>query len=129
MARAGGQSAVAGFSFQAWAIARAIVEVYQGNFDSVRAEAPPHADFGEAGIVRVAVDDYVIQHAGKRTYNQAKSNAPGGGTWTLSKLLPQEILQKFKKQLEDDSSSECCLVTSSDCPLLGEIADRARDAH
>jgi len=128
MARAGGQSAVAGFSFQAWAIARAIVEVYQGNFDSVRAEAPPHADFGEARIFRVAVDDYVIQHAGKRIYHQAKSNAPGGGTWTLNKLWQAEILQKFKKQLEDDSSSECCLVTPSDCPLLGEVADRARDA-
>jgi len=89
---------------------------------------PPHADFGEAGIVRVAVDDYVIQHAGKRIYHQAKSNAPGGGTWTPNKLCNEEILQDFVKQLEADSASECCLVTSSDCPLLGEVADRARDA-
>lgn len=128
MARAGGQSAVAGFSFQAWAIARAIVEVYQGNFDSVRAEVPPHADFGEAGIIRVDVDDYVIQHAGKRIYHQAKSTAPGGGTWTPHKLWKEEILRDFVKQLEADSSSECCLVTSSDCPLLSKVADRARDA-
>jgi hypothetical protein len=128
MTRVGGQSAVAGFSFQAWAIARAIVEVYQGNFDSVRAEVPPHADLSEAEIVRVIVDDYVIQHAGKRIYHQAKSNAPGGGAWTLGKLWRQEILQKFIKQLEADPSSECRLVTPSDCPLFGEVANRARKA-
>jgi hypothetical protein len=128
MARAGGQSAVAGFSFQAWAIARAMVEVYQGNFDSVRAEVPPRADFGEAGIFRVDVDDYVIQHTDKRIYHQAKSTAPGGGAWTLIKLWNEEILQDFVEQLKADPSSECCLVTSSDCPLLGEVANRARDA-
>lgn len=128
MVRAGGQSAVAGFSFQAWAIARNIVEVYQGNLDSVRAEVPPRADFGEAGIIGVEVDDYVIQHAGKRVYHQSKSVAPGGGTWTPQKLWKEEILQDFVKQVEADLSSECCLVTSSDCPLLGKVADRARDA-
>lgn len=128
MARVGGQIAVAGFSFQAWAIARAIVDVYRGNFDFVRAEVPPHADFGQAGIIPIGVDDYVIHHAKTRIYHQAKSNAPGSGPWTPNKLWKEEILQDFVKQLEADSASECCLVTSSDCPLLGEVADRARDA-
>jgi hypothetical protein len=109
MARVGGQSAIAGFSFQAWAIARAIVEVYQGNFDFVRTEVPPHADLSEAKIVRVAVDDYVVKHAGKHIYHQAKSKPPGGVTWTPNKLWREEILQDFVKQLEADSASECCL--------------------
>ncbi len=128
MARAGGQSAISGFSFQAWAIARAFVDVYQGTIDFVRAETPPRTDFGPAGIIRVTVDDYVIQRAKTRIYHQAKSNPPGGGTWTLNKLQTEEILQDFIEQLGSDSSSECCLVTSSDCPLLGEVANRARNS-
>jgi hypothetical protein len=128
MTRTGGPSTAAGISFQALAIARAIVDVYLGKYQSVRAEVPLQADFGQAGIIPVSVDDYVIQYDARRIYHQAKTNAPGGGTWTPIKLCQEEILQKFKKQSEDDSSSECCLVTSSDCPLLGEIANRVRAA-
>jgi hypothetical protein len=128
MTRAGGPSTVAGITFQAFAIARSILDVYLDKYDSIRAEVPPHADVGQAGIVPVCVDDYVIQHGETRIYHQAKSKAPRGGTWTIDKLGQEEILQKFIKQLKADPSSECHLVTASDCQLLGEIADRAREA-
>ena len=48
MPRAGGQSTATGVSFQGLAIARAIVDVYQGQADFVRPEAPPLADFGQS---------------------------------------------------------------------------------
>jgi len=126
--RAGGQSTATGVFFQALAIARAIVDAYQNKIDFVRAEVPPHTDFGQSDLIRVGVDDFVIQRAGVRVYHQAKSNAPSGGSWTLNKLWREEILQKFMKQLADDPGSECCLVTPSDCTLLGEVASRARAA-
>ena len=88
MARAGGQSTAAGVSFQALAIARAIIDVYQRKTDFVRPEVPPRADFGQAELTRVEVDDYVIQYAGVRVYHQAKSNAPGGGWKSASKAGP-----------------------------------------
>jgi hypothetical protein len=114
MTRAGGPSTVAGITFQAFAIARSILDVYLDKYDSIRAEVPPHADVGQAGIVPVCVDDYVIQHGETRIYHQAKSKAPRGGTWTIDKLGQEEILQKFIKQLKADPSSECHLVTASD---------------
>jgi len=128
MARAGGQSTAAGVSFQALAVARAIIDAYQGRIESVRAEVPPNADFGRENLISVDVDDFVTQQTRISIYHQAKSNAPGDGKWTVNKLWREEILQKFKKQLAADPTSECCLVTPSDCPLLGKIAGAARDA-
>ena len=128
MARAGGPSTAAGVSFQALAIARAIIDVYQGRAKLVRAEVPPNADFGAGQLIAVAVDDFVVERDGVRVYHQAKSNAPGGGSWTVSKLWREEIIQKFAAQVDADQSAECCLLTPADCPLLGEVAERAKQA-
>jgi len=128
MVRSGGPSTATGVSFQALAIARRILDVHQGLAESVRAEVPPQADFGETSPTRVEVDDYVVQYGGRRVYYQAKSNAPGGGSWTLSKLLSEDILPSFVRQLSSDPDAECCLVTPCSCSLLAELAPLAVSA-
>ena len=133
MARQGGPSTAAGVTYQALAIGRCIIEVYQGQADFVRAEVPPFAAFdgtepGQTDLVRVAVDDFVVQRLGRRFYYQAKSNAPGGGSWTINKLMQEEILPRFADQLSSTAEACCQLVTPSECVLLGEIAQRAASA-
>ncbi len=128
MSRPGGPSTAAGVSFQALCIAQAIVDVYQGRAEFVRPEAPPRADFGETELTLVHVDDYVVQRGGTRTYYQAKSNAPGGDSWTVGKLLREEVLQKFLKQTQANPNGKCCLVTPSSCDLLRSVAKQAKYA-
>lgn len=129
MPRTGGQSTATGVSFQGLAVARAIVDVHNGFAEFVRPEAPPHADLGGQALQHVVVDDYIIQKPTHRTYYQAKINAPGGGTWTLNKLLHEHILQDFHEQVVNDPEAECCLVTPCPCLLLDEVANRARAAN
>jgi hypothetical protein len=110
------------------AVARRIIDVYQGKAEWVRAEVPPKAELGAEGLLPVAVDDYVFSRAGHRVYCQAKSNAPGGGSWTIRKLAQEEILRDFLTQIVDDPAAECRLVTPSPCPLFGDLAERARQS-
>ncbi|HUT59176.1 MAG TPA: hypothetical protein VNA25_15110, partial [Phycisphaerae bacterium] len=128
MPRQGGQSTATGVSFQALAIARCIIDVYQENADWVRAEVPPKADLGTRELLPVSVDDYVLSRAGRRVYCQAKSNAPGGSLWTVRKLAEEEIIRDFLAQIGADPTAECCLVTPSPCPLFGDLAEQARQS-
>jgi hypothetical protein len=126
MPRKGGQSTASGVAFQALAVARRIIDVYEANADWVRAEVPPKAELGAEGLLPVAVDDYVFSRAGHRVYCHAKSNAPGGGSWTVRKLAEEEVIQDFSTQIDADPTAECYLVTPSPCPLLGDLAERVR---
>jgi hypothetical protein len=125
--RSGGQATTAGVSFQQLAVARAIIEVYQGVADFVRPEPPPYADLGQQELVHVTdgAGDYVVRQNGRLIYHQAKSNAPGGGSWTVSRLHHEGVLRAFFNQLRYDSTAECRLVTPSPCPLFAEIAEQA----
>jgi len=118
----------AGVSYQARAIARAILSTYLGEAEWVRPELPGKFEVGKDRLIPAAVDDFVVSRKGRRAYYQAKSNAPGGGTWTVSKLIRADILQSFQRQLQADSDAECQLLTPCDCPLLSNVAKRAREA-
>lgn len=128
MSRKGGPSTANGVSYQALAIVRKFFDIYSGEIDSIRAEVPPKADFGEDNLIKVEVDDFVVCKDNIRHYYQVKSNSPGGGNWTISKLLQEDILQDFAKQVILDKGCSCCLVSPSNCLLLDDIASRAEEA-
>ncbi|HEY3325068.1 MAG TPA: ATP-binding protein [Planctomycetota bacterium] len=125
-ARPGGPSTATGVSYQALAIARAILDVHVGHAEWVRAEAPEQSDLERSDLVPVIVDDFVVCRKGRLEFNQAKSNAPGDGIWTTSKLGREGILTDFKKQVEATPGSTCTLITPNPCGLFGAVGKLAQ---
>ncbi|HEY3319875.1 MAG TPA: hypothetical protein VGP72_05290 [Planctomycetota bacterium] len=127
-AEAGGPSMAGGVSYQALAIARALLDVFVGRAEWVRVEAPEQSDFGRSDLVQVAVDDFVVCRKSSLEFYQAKSSAPGGGVWTVKKLAREGILEDFRTQTTGTSRATCILVTPSPCPLFGTVAERVRSS-
>lgn len=122
----GGPATATGIDYQALAIALALLDVYQGTADWVRAEVPPMAMLGDVELTPISVDDFVVRRSGEFHYHQAKSTAPGGGTWTVSSLTSAGILSAFQQQNKSTPNSHLYLTTASDCPLFSRVAKQVQ---
>ncbi len=131
----GGALTTRGISYQALAIVREMLNVLAGRASYVRPHPPELANLpyeresaaDKTGLTPVAVEDFTVDREGLPKFYEAKSNAPGDGTWTVRRLHSEGVLQAFQAQVEAEPTAECYLVTPNPCPLLGRVAEDARD--
>lgn len=135
MAGRGGAATTRGISYQALAIVRELLDVLAGRCEYVRPHSPNKAELPgasstvETGLTPVRVEDFVAFRGGCLVYHEAKSAAPGGGTWTVRKLDREGVLRAFRNQIDQEPEATCRLVSPNPCPLFEQVAEEARSAE
>ncbi len=111
----GGPADKLGNRYELWWTALQILNLLQGQWDSIRVEVP--------GNEKVEFE-LVCDHA--RSFHQAKMSAPGG-KWTLAELASPSIgvLQSVADHLKSPDN-RYVFVSSSDSRELAELSDRSR---
>ncbi len=130
MPRAGGCSTKYGNRYEDFAVIYEIRDVLSGENSGIKLQAVSTAFMPGDDSLPVYVDDYiVIDKNGKRLYHQAKHAAPGGGSWTASKLISEGIITQFYKQYCTDLGSnelkQIILTTESESLFFNKACGKA----
>lgn len=118
MPLAGGESDKVGNRYEAlWTVDR-LLDVLDGEYDSIRLEPPAPHDRGF---------EFLLRRGTVLEFHQVKRQHASRGHWSLGDLAQSGVLENFWRKLLD-SNARCLFVSTQDALELKELADRARSA-
>lgn len=72
--------------------------------------------------------EFWLRRKDKLEFHQVKRQTSSSGSWTLSKLSNENVLQNFYEILRVNEKSICMFISTQDVYILTEMVDRARRA-
>ena len=112
----GGPADKFGNRYEKWWTVDALVNMLEGDGDSIRIEAP--------GFEKT---EFVVWSGSQKQLHQAKRNHPNG-KWSLNALKNDGLLGAVGQQLKGNHD-KFILVSGSDAPELRDLSESARDAE
>src|ERR1035437_740670 len=112
MPLAGGESDKVGNRYEAlWTVDR-LLDVLDGEYDSIRLEPPAPHDRGF---------EFLLRRGTVLEFHQVKRQHASRGHWSLGDLAQSGVLENFWRKLLDSNAS-CLFVSTQDALELKELA-------
>lgn len=116
----GGSSTTSGIRYQNWFLAH---QVAKSHFEANRV-IYPEAFTDDINII----DDIKIVDGKKTKYFNVKFRSPAKNLhWGIGDLISQNVIKHIKQQFEVDSDAQILFVSESNCYLITEVFQRARN--